>query len=156
MATDAQPQDPQPQRAGSEHTHGPVASYESVLEGSRDTILPHLKAIAPALVWNETHFHVGEMVPADKDRPELLLVKLGDAPVGALDFLPLPADRTLMRLYLCSDLGQTCLIEGGDTAMQGFATAWLLRLQKLGFLSTPIEEAHQHTRPLGFQPPRKE
>lgn len=132
MATDAQPQDPQPPRARSEHTHGPVASYESMVEGSREIVLPHLKAIAPVLTWNETHFHVGEM-----------------------DFLPLPADRTLMRLYLCSDLGQTCLIEGGDTAMEEFATAWLLRLQKLGFLSTPTEEAQRHERPLGLQPPTK-
>lgn len=133
--------------------HGPFPSYEWVLEGGREIILPHLQALAPALAWNREHFHVTATPRADADLPELFEIALTDAPVGAVDFLPLPAERTLMRLYLCSDLGTVCAIDGGNDVIQGFATAWLARLRQLGFLSQPAEAATR-SRPLGFRTPR--
>jgi hypothetical protein len=134
------------------HSHGPRPSFEWVLEGDREMVLPHLKTIAPAMTWETKHFHVRDIEPHDEDWPELFQIELGDEPVGAVDFMPLPAKRTLMRLYVCSDLGTSCSLENGNTVIQGFATAWLGRLQKLGFLSSAKTEVRD-SRPLGFATP---
>lgn len=76
-----------------------------ILRGTPELIIPHLKAVAMVMHWDETPFHVRGVDPADSDLAELLLIQPGDATAGAFDFMPLPADRTLMRLYLSSDLG---------------------------------------------------
>lgn len=93
--------------------------------------------------------------PPVADRPTLYRIELDEALVGGIDLLPLPAERTLMRLYLCSDLGAACLIDGGDDVIRGFAAAWLSRLKALGFLSapTPTSEDGSPHRPLGFPVP---
>lgn len=158
MPSDAAAQDPAPSaadvapRAGpSDHDHGPSPSFEWILNGKRDTVLPHLKTIAPTMQWQDRHFHVRDVAPRAEDWPELFQIELDELPVGALDFMSLPGDRTLMRLYLCSDLGAACPLENGNDVIQGFATAWLARLDKLGFLISKGPAAGQ--RPLGFQPP---
>jgi len=135
-----------------DHLHGPYPSFEWVLEGGRDIVLPHLKSMAPLLKWKEEHFHVTSNKPEDEDLPELFQIELGGEPVGGIDFLPLPAKRTLMRLYVCSDLGTSCRIDDGNNIIQGFATAWLQRLQRLGFLSSRVAEQQMRT-PLGFKTP---
>lgn len=136
---------------GDGHSHGPQPSFEWILQGERRIVLPHLKSIAPTLTWEDEHFHIREMDAVDEHSPDFFRIELGSEPVGAVDFMPLPAERTLMRLYLCSDLGTSCLLENGNDVIQGFATAWLERLNKLGFLSTKASEAKD--RPLGFRTP---
>ncbi len=133
------------------HSHGPQPSFEWILQGERQIVLPHLKSIAPTLTWEDQHFHIREMDAVDEHSPDFFRIELGSEPVGAVDFMPLPAERTLMRLYLCSDLGASCLLDNGNEVIQGFATAWLGRLNKLGFLSTKASEAKD--RPLGFRIP---
>lgn len=133
------------------HSHGPQPSFEWILQGERQIVLPHLKSIAPALTWEDEHFHIREMDAVDEHSPDFFRIELGSEPVGAIDFMPLPAERTLMRLYLCSDLGSSCLLDNGDDVIQGFATAWLGRLNKLGFLSSKAAEGKD--RPLGFRTP---
>lgn len=135
------------------HGHGPAPSFEWILEGERDIVVPHLKAIAPLLQWNEEHFHVSTSRGEDPDLPALFRIELGAEPVGGVDFLPLPAKRTLMRLYLCSDLGTSCRLDDGNTIIQGFATAWLRRLQRLGFISAKVAEQQVEARSLGFRTP---
>ena len=154
MTPDAAPPPPPPSRDPA-HSHGPRPSFEWILDGDREVVLPHLRAIGPALTLGEDHFHVAPVSPVDPVLPDLFEVRLGDEPVGALDFLPLPADRTLMRLYLCSDLGTACRIDGGDAVMQGFGSAWLQRLAQLGFMSQSARpgEAPAVGRPLGFRRP---
>ena len=135
-----------------QHDHGPVPSYEWMLEGEQALVLPHLKAVAPTLGWKGEHFHVAALAPREAGMPVLHQLQLGDDPVGALDFMPLPNKRTLMRLYLCSDLGTVCSLERGNDVMQGFATAWLQRLAKLGFM--PADQPRDgHDRPMGFPIP---
>ena len=56
--------------AGADHSHGPVPSFEWILEGVTDTVVPHLKTIAPILKWNEQHFHVSSVRQEDPDLPE--------------------------------------------------------------------------------------
>ncbi len=80
------------------------------------------------------------------------MIAFDGTPVGAVDFLPLPAARTLMRLYLCSDLGTTCALPDGDEIAGGFAGIWLDRLRHLGFVSGPAPAAESR-RPLGFPLP---
>lgn len=150
MADDQPGADP---RGPSPHAHGPAPSFEWILEGEREIVLPHLKAIAPLLQWNEEHFHVSTSQSEDPDVPALFRIELGAEPVGGVDFLPLPAKRTLMRLYLCSDLGTSCRLDDGNTIIQGFATAWLQRLQRLGFISAKVAEQQVEARSLGFRTP---
>ena len=107
MPSDAAAQDPSPADADaapgagpSDHDHGPSPSFEWILDGKRDTVLPHLKTIAPTLQWQDQHFHVRDVEPRAEDWPELFQIELDELPVGALDFMSLPGDRTLMRLYL--------------------------------------------------------
>ena len=126
-----------------------------MIEGEPDMVVPHLKAIAPTLSWREEHFHVADVEPLDAGLPDLQRIELGSEPVGALDFLPLPQRRTLMRLFLCSDLGATCSLEGGNDVMQGFATAWIQRLAKLGFMTVANAGAREE-RPMGFAIPAEE
>ena len=135
-----------------QHSHGPSPSFEWVLEGNREMVLPHLKTIAPSMTWESEHFHVCDVESRGEDWPELFQIELGEEPVGAVDFMPLPAKRTLMRLYVCSDLGTSCSMENGNAVIQGFATAWLGRLQKLGFLSKSKSD-DQDVRPIGFATP---
>jgi hypothetical protein len=137
---------------GDQHSHGPSPSFEWVLEGDREMVLPHLKTIAPSMTWETEHFHVRDIEPRSEDWPELFQIELGEEAVGAVDFMPLPAKRTLMRLYVCSDLGTSCSLENGNAVIQGFATAWLGRLQKLGFLSSS-KAKDKDTRPIGFATP---
>ena len=137
-----------------EHAHGPFPSFEWILEGKRETVLPHLTSIAPQLTFEDEHFHATKNEAQDEYAPELFDLDLGGELVGGLDFLPLPNRRTLMRLYLCSDLGRSCRIDGGDDVMRGFATAWLARLQTLGFMAKQAAVGKERdARPLGFQPP---
>lgn len=136
-----------------EHDHGPVPSYEWILDGESRIVLPHLKTIAPTLTWNGEHFHVNGIEAADADLPERFQIELGEEPVGAVDFLPLPGKRTLMRLYLCSDLGTSCRLERGNDMIQGFANAWLARLTTLGFISARVAQQNTPTRTLGFPLP---
>lgn len=138
---------------GVDHLHGPVPSFEWVLEGVTETVVPHLKTIAPILKWNEEHFHVSTVSQEDPHLPEMFRIELGAEPVGGVDFLPLPAKRTLMRLFLCSDLGTSCRIDDGNNIIQGFATAWLARLQGLGFLADKVPSQNVPTRSLGFALP---
>jgi len=145
----------EPTAAEDLHSHGPSPSFEWVLEGDRDMVLPHLKTIAPSMTWESEHFHVCDVESRGDDWPELFQIELGDEPVGAVDFMPLPAKRTLMRLYVCSDLGTSCSLENGNAVIQGFATAWLGRLQKLGFLSSSKPD-DQDARPMGFATPASE
>ena len=140
---------------GPAHRHGPQPSYEWMIEGDQEMVVPHLKAIAPTLSWKDEHFHVSDVDPVDAGLPALRRIELGLEPVGALDFLPLPQKRTLMRLFLCSDLGDSCSLEGGNDVMQGFATAWIHRLAKLGFMTVTNAGARQE-RPLGFPIPADE
>ncbi len=152
MSTTApQPEPTQDNADGPAHDHGPTPSFEWILEGDREIIVPHLRTIAPSLIWENEHFHVCDPARAGEGLPEMFQVQLADEPVGALDFMPLPSNRTLMRLYLCSDLGAACSLKGGDQVMQGFATAWLARLNALGFLANKPREVH--SRPLGFPTP---
>ena len=138
-----------------DHQHGPQPSYEWIIEGDQEMVVPHLTAIAPTLTWKEEHFHVCDVEPIDVGMPALKQVELGDEPVGALDFLPLPQKRTLMRLFLCSDLGGACSLEHGNEVMQGFATAWIQRLGKLGFMT--VEAASDHEgRAMGFHIPAED
>ena len=133
------------------HQHGPQPSYEWMIEGDQEMVIPHLKALAPTLIWKDEHFHVQDVDPVDADLPALRQIELGDEPVGALDFLPLPQKRTLMRLFLCSDLGTSCSLEHGNDVMQGFATAWIHRLAKLGFMAV---ESGADRRAMGFPIPQ--
>lgn len=107
----------------------------------------------PTLIWKDEHFHVQDLDPVDSDLPALRQIELGVDPVGALDFLPLPQRRrrTLMRLFLCSDLGTTCSLEHGSDVMHGFATAWIQRLARLGFM---MVESGARQRPKGFPIPQ--
>ena len=139
-------------QAADPHGHGPQPSYEWMIEGEDAMVIPHLKSIAPTLTWKEEHFHVRDVEVADPDLPALHQVELGDEPVGALDFLPLPQKRTLMRLFLCSDLGTTCSLESGNDVMQGFATAWIQRLAALGFMTIQSSPGAER-RPMGFAIP---
>ncbi len=142
---------------GVAHLHGPIPSFEWILEGMAETVVPHLKTIAPILKWNEEHFHVSTLRQEDPQLPELFRIELSNEPVGGVDFLPLPAKRTLMRLFLCSDLGTSCRIDDGNNIIQGFATAWLARLQGLGFLANKVTSQDAQTRALGFSlPPDKD
>ena len=136
------------------HSHGPTPSYEWILEGEPEIVVPHLKEWGPVLHLNEKHFDI-VAAPRVEDRPTLYRIELEGALTGGIDLLPLPAERTLMRLYLCSDLGEACLLGGGDDVIRGFAAAWLSRLQTLGFLSTPAPTSKDGTphRPLGFHVP---
>ena len=136
--------------------HGPVPSFEWILEGETEIVVPHLKTIAPILKWNDAHFHVSTVSQEDADLPKLFRIELGAEPVGGVDFLPLPSKRTLMRLFLCSDLGTSCRIDDGNNIIQRFATAWLSRLQRLGFLANKVAEQHARTRALGFALPTSE
>ena len=136
--------------AGDPHGHGPQPSYEWMIEGEDAMVIPHLKSIAPTLTWKEEHFHVRDIEVADPDLPALRQVELGDEPVGALNFLPLPL--TLMRLFLCSDMGTTCSLEYGNDVMQGFATAWIQRLAALGFMTIQRSPGAER-RPMGFAIP---
>jgi len=149
---------PEPDAAlgGADHLHGPVPSFEWILEGETDTVVPHLKTIAPILKWNEEHFHVSSVRQEDPHLPEMFRIELGEEPVGGIDFLPLPTKRTLMRLFLCSDLGTSCRIDDGNNIIQGFATAWLARLQRLGFLANRVTEQNRELRSLGFALPPDE
>ena len=137
------------------HRHGPQPSYEWVIEGDQEMVVPHLTAIAPTLTWKEEHFHVNDVEPVDAGMPALKQIGLGAEPVGALDFLPLPQKRTLMRLFLCSDLGNACSLEHGNEVMQGFATAWIQRLRKLGFMTVETASDRQG-RPMGFRIPAED
>lgn len=137
------------------HGHGPQPSYEWVIEGDQAMVVPHLTAIAPTLQWEDEHFHVNDVDPVDDGMPALKQIALGDEPIGALDFLPLPQKRCLMRLFLCSDIGTACSLEHGNDVMQGFATAWIRRLGKLGFM-TVAATGERENRPLGFPMPTED
>lgn len=135
-----------------EHPHGPVPSLEWTLRGRAEMILPHLKTMAPALALGDEHFHVIELPADDDDLPARFQIELGGEPVGAVDFLALPEDRTLMRLYMCSDLGTVCSIEDGEEVATAFAQAWLSRLQQLGFLASVGRDSGSDNRePIGFR-----
>ena len=144
---------PDPTGSEDEHGHGPRPSFEWILEGRTETVLPHLLSIAPLLQWKDEHFHATGLEPSAEFLPQMFQIELGGEPVGGVDFMPLPAKRTLMRLYLCSDLGTSCRIDDGNNIIQGFATAWLQRLQRLGFLSNRVAEQQVRVRSLGFQTP---
>ena len=105
--------------------------------------------IATQLTWDGHHFHIREIASAAEDEPELYQIELRDGPVGAINFLPLPANRTLMRLYVCSDLGAICSTENGNSVAAGFATALVGRFERLGFVASTRDDSA--TRPLGFQ-----
>lgn len=139
--------------ASEHHAHGPVPSVEWILQGKQDAIIPHLKTIAPTLGLDDEHFHVSELEQSERDVPALFQIELGGELVGALDFMPLPADRTLMRLYLCSDLGTQCRLANGDEVAKGFAQIWLGRLNTLGFLSAEFDGREHDRGPLGFRVP---
>jgi len=115
-------------------------------------IVTHLKTMAPALALGDDHFHIVELPPDEHDLPPRFQIELGDEPVGALDFLALPDDRTLMRLYMCSDLGSVCSLEHGEEVATAFAQAWLGRLQQLGFLaSVGRDNSSEDKGPIGFR-----
>ncbi len=135
--------------ASCKHDPAPLPTLEWVLEGSCETAAPHLRTIAPQLTWAREHFHVSAIEPADSDLPLLFRIELGERPVGAVNFLPLPRNRTLMRLYTCSDLGSACTIEDGDAIIAAFSSAVLSRLAQLGFLTTYTIEPSK--RALGFR-----
>lgn len=135
--------------APSKHQHMPFPAFEWVLQGSCELVVPHLMLIAPRLTWHDEHFHVCAAPPDDDHEPQLFRVELSDSPVGAIDFLPLPEDRMLMRLYRCSELGQTCTRDDGDAIVMGFVGALLNRLERLGFLLKEPETTA--TRTLGFR-----
>ncbi len=135
--------------ATSEHQHMPFPTFEWVLHGSCELVVPHLTMTAPQLMWKDEHFHVCPIAATDEHEPQLFRIELGDSPVGAINFLPLPESRTLMRLYRCSDLGETCTREDGDAIVMGFVGALLNRLERLGFLD---KEPHATAaRSLGFR-----
>lgn len=134
------------------HDHGPLPSGEWILEGESELALQHLRTLAPTLLLNERHFDVMEADRSGEGLPALFMIAFDDVPVGAVDFLPLPAARTLMRLYLCSDLGTTCALPDGDQIVTGFAGIWLERLQRLGFM-TSVPPPATGQRPLGFRLP---
>lgn len=134
------------------HDHGPLPSGEWILEGESELALQHLRTLAPTLSLNERHFDVTEGERAGEGLPSLFMLAFADTPVGAVDFLPLPAARTLMRLYRCSDLGTTCALPDGDQIARGFAGVWLERLKRLGFVSSAASSADSR-RPLGFRLP---
>lgn len=129
----------------------PLPAAEWILKGNCELVLPHLTLIAPRIVWNDEHFHVCALAAANEHEPQLFHVQLGESPVGAINFLPLPDTRTLMRLYRCSDLGETCTRADGDAVALGFFGALLTRLGKLGFLVEQQETAPE--RALGFRAP---
>lgn len=106
-----------------------------VAEGESQTAIQHLRTLAPNLSLEDAHFDITETGRADDDLPPLFLIALRDTAVGAVDFLPLPATRTLMRLFLCSDLDTVCALPDGDQIASRFATIWLERLRRLGFMS---------------------
>ena len=137
----------------SPHNHGPTPSYEWILEGEPAIVVSHLKEWGPVLRLNDRHFDI-VAAPVD-DRPTLYRIELEGGLAGGIDLLPLPAQRSLMRLYLCSDLGEACLMDGGDDVVRGFTAAWLSRLQALAFLSAPAptSEDGRPRRPLGFHVP---
>lgn len=137
------------------HDHGPIPSLEWILQGDQPTVTPHLRTLAPTLTLDGRHFHVTELNRLEQDLPPLFIVELNEVPVGGVDFLPLPSDRTLMRLYLCSDLGTVCLLDNGDQVATGFAEQWLGRLRQLGFLTLSAPEAQGPRRRLGFATPAR-
>ena len=146
------PGEPAPSEA---HDHGPFPSREWILNGGCEMVLPHLRTIALRLSYEGEHFHIS-LVYTDESRPNLFEVALGDALVGAFDFLPLPTERTLMRLYVCADLGTDCARVAADDAMRGFAIAWLGRLQDLRFLEASADGLDLHSgvsRGIGFALP---
>lgn len=134
------------------HDHGPLPSGEWVIEGESELALQHLRTLAPSLLLKERHFDVMEAERPGEGLPALFMIAIDDVPVGAVDFLPLPASRTLMRLYLCSDLGTTCALPDGDEIATGFAGIWLERLHRLGFMAS-VPSAARGQRPLGFRLP---
>ena len=139
-------------RESEPHDHGPRPSNEWVIEGDSQTAIQHLRTVAPYLSLDGHHFDITEAARMDADLPALFLISLQGAAVGAVDFLPLPAARALMRLFLCSDLGTVCALRDGDQIASTFATIWLERLRRLGFLSGEASEATPR-RQLGFRLP---
>lgn len=135
------------------HDHGPLPSYEWILQGDRLTVIPHLKTLAPTLSLDGGHFDVGELDRRDQDLPALFMIQLNDVPVGGVDFLPLPSERTLMRLYLCSDLGTACELENGEELAAGFVQILLGRLLHLGFVGLYQPGVAEPRGPLGFATP---
>lgn len=148
-----------PQSTPSTHDHGPVPSYEWVVNGDCSIVLPHLRTFAPTLAFDGRHFDIAEMDREAQQLPVLFMIVVQDVSVGGIDFLPLPSNRTLMRLYLCSDLGAACQLENGDAVATGFVEVWLTRLQQLEFITsvTPagpaIPAAPAVRRRLGFATP---
>ncbi len=159
MMTDEYDHITQPQApAHAPHEHGPVPSLEWVLQGDQLTVTPHLRTLAPTLTLNGQHFDITEVDRLEERLPPLFMVEVDDTPVGGVDFLPLPAERTLMRLYLCTDLGTACRLENGDQVATGFVEVWLGRLKQLGFmtLAAPAAPAAQEPqRRLGFATPAR-
>ncbi len=88
--------------------------------------------IATQVTGEGPHFHVCEIAPENKDEPEQFQIQLSDCPVGAINFLPLPANRTRARLHLCSDLGAICTTNNGNAIVAWFASALMSRLERLG------------------------
>ncbi len=146
------PGDAATDQEGHAHDHGPVPSSEWVLEGEGALAAQHLRTLAPTLLLNARHFDVTEADRSNEGLPSLFMIAYSDTPIGAVDFLPLPTSRTLMRLYLCSDLGTTCAIPNGDEIAVGFAGIWLERLRRLGFVSNPAPSTDTRP-PLGFRIP---
>ena len=106
------------------HDHGPRPSNERVIEGDSQTATQHLRTLAPYLSLDGHHFDITEAGRVDADLPALFLISLQGAAVGAVDFLPLPAARALMRLFLCSDLasnttGGQFVVDGGRSTRAG-------------------------------------
>jgi len=134
------------------HDHLPLPTYEWVLESSCETVVPHLKMVATQVTWEGQHFHVCEIAKANDGEPELFQIELSDRPVGAVNFLPLPDNRTLMRLYICTDLGAVCTTENGNAIISGFVMALMARLKQLGFVAKTMEQSV--SRPLGFHVPQ--
>lgn len=137
---------------GTQHDHGPQPSSEWVLAGDAAIASQQLRALAPRLTLGEEHFDVAEQSRSGEGLPALYLIALQGIPVGAVDFLPLPETRTLMRLFLCSDLGTTCGLSDGDRIAATFASIWIERLRRLGFLTEAAEVPPRP--PLGFPLPR--
>ena len=133
------------------HQHMPPPTSEWTLQGTCDLVLPHLTLIAHRIVWQDEHFAVCARSTTDADQPEDFRVLLGNSPVGAINFLPLPGDRTLMRFYSCSDLGDTCTHSHGNAAAVGFFGVLLTRLEHLEFLVLDPETSP--ARALGFHTP---
>lgn len=134
------------------HDHGPNPSFEWIIEGDERMVLPHLRTLAPKLSWEGRHFDIDVTDRAGEQLPPVFMIDVEAAAVGAVDFLPLPADRTLMRLFLCSDLGTNCQLDDGDRVAIGFAQAWLARLEQLGFMASTTPPMPERRR-LGFPLP---